>query len=245
MRGRASGCASNRLRQAHPVDTSSPAPARRPKIRPHERGHLSTAMVEKCPRSSRRPRASQRVSPPAGGRTVRRRSRALGYRHRVTVAGRGTGAERLGTMDEELKSDVPEHEAGAGRRCRSGHRAGGARHLAGPDAGHVPRPRRAAAGRRPALDDAAGGLGRGAAQADRDPRGLRALGGGAADDRRDRRRRAAGLRLLGLPRALLPGDLPGPRRARPGRPRSGRCCPAPSRSRRRRTAAWTTAPTCR
>ncbi len=51
--------------------------------------------------------------------------------------------------------------------------------------------------------------------------------------------------FYGLPRALLPGDLPGAGSAGRSRPRSAACCQGPSRWPTPPTAAWTTAPTCR
>src|SRR6202044_2560843 len=78
-----------------------------------------------------------------------------------------------------------------------------------------PRPRGPAAGRRPAVGGPARGVGRRPAAAPGHPDGGGALGICAADDRRDRRRRAAGLRFRRVCRAVLPGQVPGPRRARP------------------------------
>ena len=79
-----------------------------------------------------------------------------------------------------------------------------------------------------------------------DPRGLGALGVGAAHARRDARRRAAHLRLLRIPAALLRDDLP-VARARPTlAARVARAaCPTPSRSPSSPTAGSTTARTCR
>lgn len=76
------------------------------------------------------------------------------------------------------------------------------------DARPVPRPRRPAAGGRRALDLAAGRVGEGPAHAGVDPDGLGPLGVGAPDGWGDARRRAPHLRLLRVPRALLPHDLP-------------------------------------
>ena len=60
------------------------------------------------------------------------------------------------------------------------------------------------------------------------------------------RRRAPALRLLGLPAALLRGDLRRAGRARAGRGRWPGCSPAPARRcTRTRPAGSTTAPTCR
>ena len=66
------------------------------------------------------------------------------------------------------------------------------------------------------LDPRAGRLVGRPAEAARHPGHLRALGGGAAHHRRDHHG-PAGLRLLGVPRALLPGDVRRSRRAGPRR----------------------------
>ena len=65
------------------------------------------------------------------------------------------------------------------------------------------------------------------AAATSDPRGLRALGGGSAHARRDHDG-SARLRLLGIPRAVLPGDLPRARRPRTRRAKVRRCCVPPA-----------------
>lgn len=91
--------------------------------------------------------------------------------------------------------------------CHDSHRGAHARPLSFP--------RRPAAGRRPGLARRTGRLVRRTAPPPRDPDGLRALGGGPAGPRRHGDG-PAGLRLLGLPRALLPGAV-----RRPGRPRAG------------------------
>ena len=85
--------------------------------------------------------------------------------------------------------------------------------------------RRADPARRRGVDGRARGLGRGDAEAEEHPDGLGALGGAADDARRDAHG-AARLRLLRLPRALLP--RPSTRRpARPASPRaSASCCAA-------------------
>ena len=102
----------------------------------------------------------------------------------------------------------------------------------------------------PLVDDAlwvaaARRLGRRAAAAHGHPHGLGSLGGGAAHPGRHPRRRAAGLRLLRLSRALLP-RRPTPRRRRPRWPRAYASCWAPGEQvAERPSAASTTAPTCR
>ena len=106
--------------------------------------------------------------------------------------------------------------------------------------------RRAAAARRPCLGGRARGVGGGAAPSGRRPDGLRALAAGAAADARsDRGRRAARLRLLRVPRAVLPGHVHGPTGAGARGARRG----APGRRARRwpttRAADSTTAPTSR
>ena len=78
------------------------------------------------------------------------------------------------------------------------------------------------------------------------PDGLGALGR-APDDAGRHADGAARLRLLRLPRAVLPDQVPGPRRARARRPRPRACCADSGIAcrRRARSAASTTAPTCR
>ena len=120
--------------------------------------------------------------------------------------------------------DFTETAAVAGRRPGRGVlRPNHASRLAAGHARHLRGARRADPARRRGLDGRARRVGGGDAEAEEHPDGLGALGG-AADDAGRHADGAARLRLLRLPRALLPDEVPGAR-ARPSSPRaSASCC---------------------